>query len=271
VCIEQSFIKISAMALKMANVFLLAALALLSGSSNVSSSETKEGKQKITTAETGSWADRDRLLQRLFEKYNKDNYPDECKVDFGLSIIHMDVDELERNLELNVWVKQVWTDDRLMWSPEDFGGHTVIRVPAEKLWLPDIVPYNSLSDPGIKTCSNVNALLYSTGKVLTVTNCHDTFYCNLTLDHYPYGEQSCTLKYGSWTFDGYAMDIQLYANQTTADVSDMWDTTEWQIGSTQAIRREKYYPCCKEPYVSVETVINFNRKGVAGINSCSDR
>lgn len=36
---------------------------------------------------------------------------------------------------------QEWTDYKLRWNPDDYGGITSIRVPSESIWLPDIVLY----------------------------------------------------------------------------------------------------------------------------------
>jgi len=37
---------------------------------------------------------------------------------------------------------QEWTDMRMTWDPDDFNNLNVLRIPANKLWLPDIVLYN---------------------------------------------------------------------------------------------------------------------------------
>lgn len=42
----------------------------------------------------------------------------------------------------NVWLDQDWIDEYLVWNPEDFGGITELRIPCDKIWLPDIVLYN---------------------------------------------------------------------------------------------------------------------------------
>lgn len=42
----------------------------------------------------------------------------------------------------NVWLDQEWNDELLRWNPEDFGGIEEIRIPCDKIWLPDIVLYN---------------------------------------------------------------------------------------------------------------------------------
>ena len=37
---------------------------------------------------------------------------------------------------------QEWTDYKLKWNPEDYGGVDTLHVPSEHIWLPDIVLYN---------------------------------------------------------------------------------------------------------------------------------
>ncbi len=44
----------------------------------------------------------------------------------------------------NVWLDQEWHDELLTWNPDDFGGITRVRIPCDKIWLPDIVLYNRL-------------------------------------------------------------------------------------------------------------------------------
>ena len=35
-----------------------------------------------------------------------------------------------------------WEDERLLWDPNDYNGLQILRIPCEKIWLPDIVLYN---------------------------------------------------------------------------------------------------------------------------------
>ncbi len=39
-----------------------------------------------------------------------------------------------------------WFDQRLVWNASDFNGLTTLRLPCSKIWLPDIVLYNSADD-----------------------------------------------------------------------------------------------------------------------------
>ncbi len=39
-----------------------------------------------------------------------------------------------------------WYDQRLIWNASEFNGLTTLRLPCSKIWLPDIVLYNSADD-----------------------------------------------------------------------------------------------------------------------------
>lgn len=37
---------------------------------------------------------------------------------------------------------QDWTDSKLNWDPDEYGGVEQLIVPSEHIWLPDILLYN---------------------------------------------------------------------------------------------------------------------------------
>ncbi|NXT96756.1 ACHB4 protein, partial [Anhinga rufa] len=50
--------------------------------------------------------------------------------------------EREQIMTTNVWLNQEWIDYRLAWKPSDYEGINKLRIPAKRIWLPDIVLYN---------------------------------------------------------------------------------------------------------------------------------
>ena len=38
--------------------------------------------------------------------------------------------------------KKIWKDERISWSPKDYGGIEEITLEGNKIWLPDIVLQN---------------------------------------------------------------------------------------------------------------------------------
>ena len=40
------------------------------------------------------------------------------------------------------FIFKIWKDERIQWDKDNYNGLEVVRLPALKLWLPDIVLYN---------------------------------------------------------------------------------------------------------------------------------
>ena len=90
-----------------------------------------------------------RLHHQLLRDYDPDvppfgNGSEPLLVKFGLSLMNMDLDSYG-NLFTHAWLNIEFTDYRLMWDPEEFGGIMSIRLDASKMWLPDITLYNRFS------------------------------------------------------------------------------------------------------------------------------
>ena len=67
--------------------------------------------------------------------YNK------CRSKFPINQLFWQ-DEKNQVLTTNVWFDHEWHDELLKWDPENFGGIEYLRIPCDKIWLPDVVLYN---------------------------------------------------------------------------------------------------------------------------------
>lgn len=54
------------------------------------------------------------------------------------------VNEREQIMTTNIWLKQEWTDYRLAWNSSRYEGVNILRIPANRVWLPDIVPAEAI-------------------------------------------------------------------------------------------------------------------------------
>merc|ERR1719500_2685433 len=79
--------------------------------------------------------------------------------------------------------------------------------------------------------------------------------------------QECMMKFGSWTYDGFMLDLrhmnQLPTNNSigvAVDLRDFYISTEWDVMEVPAQRNEKYYPCCEEPYPDIVFTLKLRRK-----------
>ena len=59
---------------------------------------------------------------------------------------------------------QEWTDEFLHWDPDGFGGIYTIRIPAGRIWTPDIVLYNNAADYATKPV-DIRAMISHDGNV----------------------------------------------------------------------------------------------------------
>uniref|UniRef100_A0A1I8JIB2 CCHC-type domain-containing protein n=1 Tax=Macrostomum lignano TaxID=282301 RepID=A0A1I8JIB2_9PLAT len=82
--------------------------------------------------------------------------------------------------------------------------------------------------------------------------------CKVDVTYFPFDEQMCDLKFGSWTYDGFQVNLHLLKGDvdTTAYVPN----GEWELLGTKAIRNVIRYPCCQEPYPDITFYIFLRRK-----------
>ena len=60
-------------------------------------------------------------------------------------------------------------------------------------------------------------------------------YCAINIRHYPFDEQNCTLKFGTWTYSGSLVNLQFINNGQLSVIERGWDledympSIEWEI------------------------------------------
>uniref|UniRef100_A0A673MZB8 Neuronal acetylcholine receptor subunit alpha-2-like n=1 Tax=Sinocyclocheilus rhinocerous TaxID=307959 RepID=A0A673MZB8_9TELE len=196
----------------------------------------------------------DDLFKKLFDGYNKWSRPvpntsDVVIVKFGLSIAQLiDVDEKNQMMTTNVWLKQEWNDYKLRWKPSDYDNVTSIRVPSELIWVPDIVLYNN-ADGEFAVTHMTKAHLFHTGKVRWVPPAIYKSSCSIDVTFFPFDQQNCKMKFGSWTYDKAKIDLERIEN--TVDLKDYWESGEWAIINAVGTYNTKKYDCCHEIYPDI--------------------
>ncbi|KAK3601914.1 hypothetical protein CHS0354_041853 [Potamilus streckersoni] len=69
------------------------------------------------------------------------------------------------------------------------------------------------------------------------------------------------MKFGSWTYDGSKLDLQLLYETTSGfEFSDYIRSNEWDILSSSAVRTVMRYTCCPEPYVDLTFTLKIRRQ-----------
>lgn len=210
--------------------------------------------------------------RRLYHNLLKDHYSLErpvsndsetLTVKFGITLLQiMDVDEKKQVMTTNVWLQMTWDAHNLVWDPEDYPGVRNIRLQNEKLWKPDIVLYNS-ADERFDATFHTNIVVGHTGTCTYIPPAILKSTCKMDVRWFPFDEQRCELKFGSWSYDSWAMDLEMME----AELSEYMPNGEWDLVAVPGVRRDKKYSCCEETYPDiVYTVIMRRRTLYYGLN-----
>ncbi|XP_052826361.1 neuronal acetylcholine receptor subunit alpha-7 [Octopus bimaculoides] len=209
-------------------------------------------------------AEERRLLETLFASYNPlerpvANHTDTLLVLFGITLQQIiDVDEKNQNLASNLWLNIKWNDTNLVWNPEDFGNITLIRLPPKKLWKPDILMYNSANEVFDATYPT-NVLVSYNGFCHWVPPGMFKSTCQIDIAWFPFDDQKCTLKFGSWTHDGRYLDLQLDGDGN-GDTSSFIRNGEWKLIAVPGSRNVVKYDCCPQIYLDATYTIHIRRR-----------
>ncbi|XP_063319872.1 neuronal acetylcholine receptor subunit alpha-4b isoform X2 [Pelmatolapia mariae] len=148
----------------------------------------------------------------------------------------------------NVWVKQEWNDYKLRWNPEDYENVTSIRIPSEIIWRPDIVLYNN-ADGDFAVTHFTKAHLFYDGQIKWMPPAIYKSSCSIDVTFFPFDQQSCKMKFGSWTYDRAKIDLISMASDV--DQMDYWESGEWVIVNAVGKYNTKKYECCTEIYADI--------------------
>jgi nicotinic acetylcholine receptor len=53
--------------------------------------------------------------------------------------------------------------------------------------------------------------------------------CTIDVTYFPFDQQTCLLKFGSWTFNGDQVSLDFYLDKHHVDLSDYWKSGTWDI------------------------------------------
>ncbi|XP_077007952.1 neuronal acetylcholine receptor subunit alpha-6 isoform X2 [Tamandua tetradactyla] len=184
-------------------------------------------------------ASEERLFHKLFSHYNQfirpvENVSDPVTVHFEVAITQL----------ANV----IWNDYKLRWDPMDYDGIETVRVPADKIWKPDIVLYNNAVGD-FQAEGKTKALLKYDGMITWTPPAIFKSSCPMDITFFPFDHQNCSLKFGSWTYDKAEVDLLIIGSKV--DMNDFWENSEWEIVDASGYKHDIKYNCCEEIYTDI--------------------
>ena len=88
--------------------------------------------------------------------------------------------------------------------------------------------------PATQVFPETRAIVKHNGDVLWVIPAMTKSSCRIDVTYFPFDEQNCPLKFGSWTYDGFQMD--LVNINSSGDLGKYTSSGEWDLVGMPAVR-----------------------------------
>ncbi|KAJ8026586.1 Neuronal acetylcholine receptor subunit alpha-10 [Holothuria leucospilota] len=126
--------------------------------------------------------------------------------------------------------KQTWTDERMVWDPDDFEGLNVVILHVDEIWTPKIFHSNSLTKDSLEVISSERGsiLLTSDGKVDLGVPVVQATQCPLNVRYFPFDTQICPLSF--IPVNQYYQ--QMYLRAELSNDPSGFDSFEWNLLNT---------------------------------------
>ncbi|KAF3423584.1 hypothetical protein E2986_03460 [Frieseomelitta varia] len=115
------------------------------------------------------------------------------------------------------------------------------------------------ADEGFDGTYPTNVVVKNNGTCLYVPPGIFKSTCKIDITWFPFDDQRCEMKFGSWTYDGFQLDLQLQ-DEAGGDISSFITNGEWDLLGVPGKRNEIYYNCCPEPYIDITFVVIIRRR-----------
>ncbi|GMS87663.1 hypothetical protein PENTCL1PPCAC_9838, partial [Pristionchus entomophagus] len=166
------------------------------------------------------------------------------------------MDQQQETIEYFCEFMMSWVDPQLSWFRDetDFTEEW-IKIPEERIWVPDIVLSHSEL---IKKSSRMVDVRYDgtvrqSSPSVIVTTCH------LDIQSFPYDDQECTISIGSWIFDSSEVVVRSFYNLITPG-EKFEGNNEWEMMTMVAKPVESIDD--DRSYSIVEYILQLKRKPV---------
>lgn len=116
--------------------------------------------------------------------------------------------------------------------------------------FPHLSPLSSASADGDFAVTHLTkAHLFHDGRIKWMPPAIYKSSCSIDVTFFPFDQQSCKMKFGSWTYDRAKIDLISMANDV--DQMDYWESGEWFIVNAVGKYNTKKYECCTEIYADI--------------------
>ena len=172
------------------------------------------------------------------------------------------IDQIDGSINMNIWLRYEWIDPSIQWNLTDYNNISLIHLDTNPeyenfIWTPDIYLYNTAEKP-MDELDYTKANVYNNGRIFWSRPGLIKSTCVFDLTYYPYDQQDCKLKFGSWAYN--KNEIFLNYTNNSIDIANYQEHEEWRLVKYDTNINSIKYTCCDEEFQNIEFLYTIRRK-----------
>lgn len=208
------------------------------------------------------------LRNDIMENYDKQTLPRKNSsfpiyLKLGVAIRAFEsINQVDGTIDSNVWLRYWWKDRLLSWEPKQYENITSIAMFTDpgvddSIWIPDIYLYNTAETP-LCNMEYSKAILRYDGSITWSRPGMIKSTCVFNLKYFPYDEQHCHLKLGSWVYNH--KNLNLKKGTPSIDISNLQENDGWDLTNYSSTLNIQKYECCIEEFSDITYNFTLRRK-----------
>ncbi|XP_060588584.1 neuronal acetylcholine receptor subunit alpha-5-like [Ruditapes philippinarum] len=181
------------------------------------------------------------LHDSLFKNYNRKLFPlldhnDTVKIACTVGIVSINnFNELSGEIEITMLFYMQWSDERLSWTPSEFGGKSNLLIPPKDVWHPQLFVLQSFDR--IQEITNVSMLmrLLSSGKIIWNPGNVLKLVCSVDVTYFPFDTQDCYVTISGWAYTN--EEVLFYTTESMINKDFLSQNSQWIISSATVENR----------------------------------
>ncbi|XP_075134560.1 5-hydroxytryptamine receptor 3A-like [Leptodactylus fuscus] len=141
----------------------------------------------------------------------------------------LSVEEKNQLLTTYFLYNRYWRDEFLQWNPMEFDNMTIISIPSENIWVPDIM-ISEFIDSG-KPLGHSFVYVNNTGLVKYQKSNRLSTMCMFHIYFFPFDVHNCTLSFRSQLHTTRHINISIWRaeNDVKKDLHKFYNQGEWEL------------------------------------------
>lgn len=181
------------------------------------------------------------LRQVVFKSYDRYRKPTklfskQLSVSISLYIFSLPkLDIKSQTLHAANWLTYSWTDEYLTWNSSYFSDIDFLRLPADRIWIPNVCSMQEISGRRCLSYDSVTdsrseAIVHSSGFVYLTETFDSILLCKFDVTNFPFDTQTC--RFSFFSPNGKFQNVDLKLKGSCYESNYFIGNEEWDLIST---------------------------------------